>query len=285
MITTPEELIERSGPMASLPEVFYRINEAVDDPESSFAEIAHIISQDTALSARLLKIVNSPFYGYDQKIGTITHAITIIGTAQLRDMVLATMVINKFRGLSSKAMDMKAFWLHNIACGLMARILATFCHEKGVERYYVLGIIHDIGRLIMFLATPDQMNEALQKAKLEERLLFDVEKEIFGFDHSEVGRLLIQSWQLPVQFQGAVQHSHDSLLDIDLSMETAILHIADIFVHALELGSTGEYFVPPLNPLAWDKIDLSSSMIPLMIKQLDREMDDALEIFSKGAET
>ncbi len=280
MFASPEELVEHSGPMASLPEVFYRINEAVEDPESSFTEIAHIISQDTALSARLLKIVNSPFYGYDQKIETITHAITIIGMAQLRDMVLATMVINKFRGLSCKAMDMKAFWLHNIACGLMARIMATFCHERGVERYYVLGLIHDIGRLIMFLATPEQMNEALQKAKLEERLLHDVEKEIFGFGHSDVGRLLIQSWQLPVLFQEAVQHCHDSMFDIDLSTETAILHAADIFVHALELGSSGEYFVPPLNPLAWDKIDLSSSMIPLMIRQLDREMEDALEIFS-----
>ncbi len=280
MFASAEELIEHSGPMASLPEVFYRVNEAVEDPECSFGEIAHIIGQDSALSARLLKIVNSPFYGFDQKIETITHAITIIGMAQLRDLVLATVFLNKFRGLSSQEMDMKEFWLHNIACGLMARVMATFCHEKGVERYYVLGLIHDIGRLLMFLVIPEQMNQALQQAKLEERLLHEVEKEMFGFDHSQVGCLLIQSWKLPDLFQSAVQHCHDSVFDADLPVEIAILHISDIVVHALELGTTGEHFVPPLNPMAWNRIELSSSMIPLMIKQLDREMEEALKIFN-----
>jgi len=280
MFASAEELIEHSGSMASLPEVFYKVNEAVEDPEGSFAEMAHIIGQDSALSARLLKIVNSPFYGFDQKIETITHGITIIGMAQLRDLVLATVVLNKFRGLSSQEMDMKGFWIHNIACGLMARIMATFCHEKGVERYYVLGLIHDIGRLIMFLAIPEQMNQAIQKAKLGERLLHEVEKEMFGFDHSQVGCLLIQSWKLPDLFQSAVQHCHDSMFDADLPVETAILHISDVVVHGLEFGTTGEHFVPPLNPMAWDKIELSSSMIPLMIKQLDREMEEALKIFN-----
>ncbi len=229
-----------------------------------------------------MKIVNSPFYGYDTKIETITHAITIIGMAQLRDLILATMVVDKFRGLTSKDLDMKSFWLHNIACGLMARIMATFCHERGVERYYVLGLIHDIGRLVMFLSIPEKMGEALQKAHLEEKLLHDVEKEILGYDHSDVGRLLIQSWKLPDLFQSAVQHSHDSTFDFELPMETAILHISDVFVHALQLGTTGENFVPPLNPKAWDKSELSSSMIPLMVKQLDRDLEDALVIFNQG---
>lgn len=279
MFSSPEELIEQCGPMASLPQAFYRINEAVENPECSFAEIARIIGKDSSLSARLLKIVNSPFYGYDTKIETITHAITIIGMAQLRDLVLATMVVDKFRGLSAKDLDMKAFWLHNIACGLMARIMATFCHERSVERYYVLGLIHDIGRLVMFLSIPEKMSEALQQAQLEEKLLHSVEKEMFGYDHSDVGRVLIESWKLPDLFQLAVQHCHDSIIDIELPIETAILHISDIFIHGLQLGSTGERFVPPLNPMAWDKIELSSSMIPLMIKQLDRELEDALVNF------
>jgi len=280
MLGSPEELIEHCGPMASLPAAFYRINEAVENPESSFAEIAQIIGKDSALSARLLKIVNSPFYGYDTQIETITHAITIIGMAQLRDLVLATMVVDRFQGLANKNLDMKSFWLHNIACGLMARIIATFCHERGVERYYVLGLIHDIGRLLMFLSIPEKMNKALHKAQLEERLLYVVEKEMFGYDHSDVGRLLIQSWQLPDVFQLAVQHSHDTMSTFDIPIEASILHISDVIVQALELGTSGESFVPPLNPKAWDKIELSASMIPLMIRQLDRELKDALVIFN-----
>jgi HD-like signal output (HDOD) protein len=280
MFETAEELIEHSGPIASLPEVFYRVNEAIEDPECSFTEIAHIIGQDSALSARLLKIVNSPFYGFDTRVETITHAITIIGMIQLRDLILATLVVDKFKGLSSSLMDMKSFWLHNIACGLMARILATFCHEKGLEKYYVLGLIHDIGRLIMFLSIPEQMSRALEIARAGDELLCNVEKEMFGFDHSSVGCLLIESWKLPELFQVAVQHSHNTAIDGNLSAETAILHVSDVFVHALQLGSSGEIFIPPLNPLAWNKLNLSSSMIPLLVKQLDREIKDAVINFS-----
>lgn len=282
MFGSAKELLEKSGPIASLPEVFYRINEAVEDPECSFAGIAHIISQDSALSARLLKIVNSPFYGYDTNIDTITHAITIIGMVQLRDLVLATLVVEKFRGFSEESMDMKTFWTHNIACGLMARILATFCHERGVERYYVLGLIHDIGRLVMFLSIPGEMKDAIQKAKLEERILHEVEKEMFGFDHSEVGYLLIKTWALPELFQTAVRDCHDSTKVSDLSIETAILHISDVFVHSLGMGCSGENYVPPLSLIAWEKVELSASMIPLMVEQLDREMEKALEIFGFG---
>ena len=279
MFASAKELIEKSGPIASLPEVFYRVNEAVDDPECSFSSIAHIIAKDSALSARLLKIVNSPFYGFDTRIETVTHAITIIGMAQLRDLILATLVVDKFRGLAEKSMNMKSFWTHNIACGLMARIIATFCHERAVERFYVMGLIHDIGRLIMFLAIPEQMSEIIQTGKLERKLLHTVEKERLGFDHSEVGYLLIQAWRLPDIFQVAVLHCHDLNYDHTSNRETAIIHISDIVVHSLDLGCNGENYVPTLNPSAWEKVGLSASMIPLMIKQLDRELDGAMEIF------
>ena len=116
MVTHPEDVVGMAGEMATLPVIFVRINEAVENPNSSFSEIAQIISGDSALSARLLKIVNSAFYGFSNKIETISHAITIIGTAQLRDLVLATAVIEKFQGLPSKNINMKSFWLHSISC-------------------------------------------------------------------------------------------------------------------------------------------------------------------------
>ncbi|NIR49772.1 MAG: HDOD domain-containing protein [candidate division Zixibacteria bacterium] len=279
MFANPEELLERSGPMASMPEVFFKITEAIENPECSFDEIAGILGKDTALSARLLKIVNSPFYGFERKIDTIPHAITIVGMAQLKDLVFATLILDKFNGLTQRILDMKSFWRHSIACGLMARILAVFCHEKNPERYYVLGLIHDIGKLLMFLTAPQNMDEAMQRAKLEEKLLHEVEREVFGFDHAGVGGYLIRSWKLPEMFHQAVERSHDSVFDFDVSMETAILHLSDVFVHALELGNTGEVYVPPLNPVAWDKVELSASMIPLMIKQLDLEFLQATRIF------
>jgi len=280
MVTHPEDVVGMAGEMATLPVIFVRINEAVENPNSSFSEIAQIISGDSALSARLLKIVNSAFYGFSNKIETISHAITIIGTAQLRDLVLATAVIEKFQGLPSKNINMKSFWLHSISCGLAARIIATYRHEQNPERFYVLGVLHDIGRLLMFLNIPDQMCETIEKADHEKMILHEAEKKVIGFDHAEMGGYLMEAWNLPFTFQDAITFSHDpSSTTPECVTETAILHVADLVSHVVEHGSSGEPHIPPLDEEAWGKIGLSPSILPSVVYQLDRHLDETIHMF------
>jgi len=133
MVSKPEQLLETGIKVPSLPAIFNEINEAVEDPESSFTEIAEIIGGDMALSARLLKIVNSSFFGFPSKVETITHAITIVGTAQLRDLVLATTIISQFKGMPKDVVNMESFWKHSVGCGLAARIIAIFRREPNIN--------------------------------------------------------------------------------------------------------------------------------------------------------
>jgi len=279
-MTLPEDVVDMAGEMATLPIIFTRINEAVDNPESSFSEISQIISGDSASSARLLKIVNSAYYGFSNKVETITHAITIIGTAQLRDLVLATAVIERFQGVPSKTIDMKSFWLHSISCGLAARILATYRHDRNPERFYVLGVLHDIGRLLMFLNIPDQMRKVIEMAEQEKISLYEAEKQIIGFSHAEMGGFLMEAWNLPGTFQTAINFSHDpSSTTPEYVTETSILHVADLISHCMEHGSSGDRYVPPLDEEAWEKIGLRPSILASVVYQLDRHLDEAIHMF------
>lgn len=144
-----QELFKDETTIPSLPEIFYQFKQAIDDPESSFEEIGEIISNDPGLTARLLKIVNSAFFAFPQQIETISHAIGIVGREQLNDLVLSTVVMAQFKDIPQNLIDMESFWRHSIACGLSARIIASQKREANPERFFVAGLLHDIGLVVM----------------------------------------------------------------------------------------------------------------------------------------
>jgi HD-like signal output (HDOD) protein len=166
------------------------INEVVNDPTSSFSDIAQVVNMDTALSARLLKIVNSSFYSFPSNIETVTHAIAVIGTEQLHSLALATTIISNFKGVSDKSINMNSFWQHSMGVAIIARNLAIHCRETNPERFYLAGILHDIGRLIILENLPNESNEILKRQKETGGILWQIEREILGFDHGEVGAAL-----------------------------------------------------------------------------------------------
>lgn len=273
-----EGLVENSVQLGSLPTVFYKINDAVEDPECSFSEIGEIISKDSALCARLLRIVNSSFFGFPSKVETISHAVTIVGMVQLRDLALATAIVNNFSGLPKNAIDMKSFWRHSISVGLAGRVIAVYLKESNPERFYVLGMLHDLGRLLLYLAVPEDMGRVLDLSA-EGGLLHAAESKVLGWDHAEVGGALLRKWNLPAQLVEGVQYHHDPSSAPNFPLEAAITHVADIVAQTQELGSSGERYVPPLDPKAWDSLGLPASILPSVVTQVNSQVDELAEIF------
>ena len=163
MNTNLQNLVDKSPQISSLPTIFFQINAAVEDPESSFVETGEIISSDPSLSARLLRIINSSFFGFPNEIETITHAVTIVGMAQLRDLALATTVVNQFKGIPKNLINMENFWLHSVATGLTAKVIAIYRRETNADRFYLMGMLHDLGRLLLLLNIPDSMKAVVEK--------------------------------------------------------------------------------------------------------------------------
>ena len=142
-----------------MPEVFYKLNAAIEDPGCTFDDIGEIISIDPALTVRLLKVVNSPMYGFPSRIDTVSMAITILGTRQLRDLVLATAVVGQFHNLTEAVVDMETFWCHSICSAVAARTISLHLKVNNSERFFVAGLLHDIGKLVMYLTHPDASHQ------------------------------------------------------------------------------------------------------------------------------
>ena len=276
MTINPHDLLKGFVEVSTLPTIHLRLDEAVNNPKKSMTDIAKIIREDPGLTTRLLRIVNSAFYSFPSKIETISQAVTVVGTQQIGSLSLATAVMSMFRGIPKDLVDMSSFWKHSVACGLAARILGMLRRETNTERLFVAGMLHDIGRLVLFTKAADEARQALMQSRHRQELLFQSEQEVLGFTHAAMGGLLLQTWRLPDRLEEVVTFHHSPSLARRFPVDAAIVHIADILAHALELGSAGEYYVPPLDEQAWQSLGLPSSILPTALDQVDRQWQDAL---------
>jgi len=228
MSVSAESLLKNISGLVSLPEVALRVNAMVDDPESGGDEIAKVIETDPALSARVLGIANSAMYGYSMEISTVGRAVTVLGTRQIRDLVLTTAAARTFKKIPTDLISIDDFWHHSIYCGLLAKQIASMTKTPHAETMFMAGLLHDIGHLIMFNQIPEQIHEILM-ATLQpgEEELYQVERRVLGFDHSEVGGALAKMWTLPPVLQEVIELHHEPQKAEKFPQEVFLIHIAN----------------------------------------------------------
>jgi putative nucleotidyltransferase with HDIG domain len=280
---TVEEMVEDVSTIHSLPLFYSRLDEAINHPRSSISDIGKVISEDQGLTARILKLANSPLFGYFSKIETISQAVTIIGIQQVRDLALALSVMDVFAGIPKELMNMEQFWRHSVATGLTARLIATSQRDSNLERFFVAGILHDVGRLIMFIRLPELCMEMLEECRQNNRLLYQVEWERCLFDHAEVGGNLLRKWKIPPSVAEPVEHHHKCQRAEQYPRETSLLHLADVIAHALDLGSSGVIFVPQLDDKVWAGLNLSPFLLSSLIKQIDKTFTETVQALFGGS--
>jgi len=275
MTLTAETLVTKSLELVSAPTTYAQLNSLMQQATTSVDDISDVINTDPALTTRLLKIVNSPFYGFPSQINTISRAITIVGTRELTQLVLATSVMNAFQGIPSSLMNMDEFWRHSLACAITAKLLAKKCKQPATEQFFISGLLHNIGCLVMYQSMPELAREAINASQFGQEIIYQAEQRIFGFDHTEVGEALIKKWRLPESLIEPTRFHHSPELAVDHPLHVAIVHVADIMVTATgEFGHSGDHHVPPLNPEAWDRLQLSAEVIPEILQQVAEQLDD-----------
>lgn len=275
------ELIESCPTVTSLPSVYQRLADIMNDPYSSAADFGAVVSEDSGLTARLLQLVNSAFYGFPSRIESVTQALSVVGTNQLHDLALATSVVTAFEDIPPELVDMESFWRHSLGCGVAAKVLGSHRREPNVERLFVAGLLHDIGRLIIYLGYPDGARDILLRNREAEALLHVTEQEMLGFDHAEVGRKLIQHWNLPNSLQEPIGFHHRPSKATRYPIDAALIHVGDIVAHALRMGNSGEIFVPPVSNHAWYKLGedvLTVTMLNDMHQQYQSAVQAILQV-------
>jgi HD-like signal output (HDOD) protein len=275
---TLDWLIRETEGVYSLPEIYERLTEVINHPRSSIEDITRVISTDQGLTARLLKLANSPLFGYFTKIDSIGKAATIIGTQQLQSMALAVSVMEVFVGVPENLISMKSFWQHSIACGITARALAVYRREANVERVFAAGILHDVGRLLICTSMPEVFARIISISRNENLLLQKVEEELLGYTHATVGGKLLEKWCIPASISEPVACHLSPDTARKFPLEAAFVHVADIICKSQNFGSNGEYFVQPLEPSAWTRLDISAASIPEIIRHVEPKLDETLSI-------
>lgn len=264
----PQRLIASISKIASLPDVCIKFSTALRDPKTSNRELEEILSDDVAMAARVLRIANSAMYSFPSRVDTISQAATIIGYKQLNDIVLACSIINMFKGLPQDVVDMESFWRHSISCAVAARVIASHRRVANIEQYFTAGLLHDIGRLIIFVELPTHAAEIIERSKLSNTHMYQLEQEVLGFDHAKLGGMLLKSWKLPKRLIDSVAYHHAPVRSHDYMAETSVIHVADIICHALKHGESGERFVPDLDDKAWASLGLSEDVVAPVLDQV-----------------
>jgi len=278
-----ERLVSGAVTVASPPLVYERLVEVIQHPRSGSADIARVISEDQGLTGRLLKIVNSAFYSFPRRIETVTQAVTVVGTSQIRDLVLATSVMAMFQGVPAGLVDAQSFWFHSLSCGIVARTIAAHRGENNIERFFVGGLLHDIGYLIIFMRAGEDALRAFDVAQETGQPVHECEREILGCDHTQVGNALLHKWNFPPALMDAVRYHHSPRLSSRFPVEAATVHVAEVAVHAMRWGRTGERKVPPFDEAAWQTLGLEPDVVPVVVDEAQRQLGASVDfLFAKA---
>ncbi len=278
-ISPMDQLVEKNIQLSSFPDIYYQIMNVLNDTHSSALHLAEVVRSDPGLSASMLKLVNSAYFGLPSQVDSIQRAVALIGGRELSALAMGISVVRFFKDIPSDMVDMKSFWLHSVSCGIIARALADGKIELAEELYFTGGMLHDIGRLIMFTEYPKAITYAIQIAKQERLPLLKVEREIFGFTHSDVSGLLLEKWNFPPVLVDMVRHHHNPEAAGN-RLDASIIQVADIIATAMHLGDSGNQFVPAFEKNAWDVIGHSPGMLDFAIKQARRQITETLDAFN-----
>lgn len=251
-----ELLINDVDKLVSLPDVYYRLESLIESPDSTLDDFARVLEADPDLCARLLSLANSAFYSFPASIETINKAVQIIGIRQIRELVLATTVVNAFNQMPLGMVNMKLFWEHSVAVGVLAKHIGQYCHLTQPERFYVSGLLHDIGRLVFYLKMPGLMHDLLIQREAQEAYLYVLEQQQLGYSHAEAGGHLLKKWRVPDSIYEPVMFHHNVKQSADYSHVTAAVHIADTWVNKQQLGSSGERFEIPIDLSALQTLEI-----------------------------
>ncbi|MGR9045297.1 MAG: HDOD domain-containing protein [Gammaproteobacteria bacterium] len=273
--------------MFSLPEIALRVNELLNSSEPNYAELEELILNDPAMTATLLKIVNSAYFGFPVKIDTVSRAISIIGLRELRNLVIMISVTTRFKGIPTELVDMDVFWYHSITRGVLARILAKQLKHSDRERFFIAGLLSSIGKLIFFSQFPAESTEILRLKDQGDDAMTLEEERIFGFNYAELGSELLKLWRLPPSIWEIIAYQLEPFNSKGAQQDACILNIAATLANSIEPCAKYDFdydeLEPKLNGSVLNYLNLTPNQINHTIDEALSQTFDILCIVRPGA--
>lgn len=253
------------GDIATLPEVTVKIIALVEDPRSTARDLHKVIKTDPALSARLLKVVNSAFYGLPGQVATVDRAIVLLGLATVKNIAIAASIGRLFTGERiSDSFTAKDIWRHSVAVGVLTRQMHRHLHshQPEADEAFLAGLIHDLGLLVIRQAFPQQLADIIDRCAKEGRGFCEIEEQILGANHQSFGQALAAKWKFPQRLRTVLGYHHSpELLAPEHQAMCRLIGIADTVACEDKLGFPLTAAGQTVTPESLAAIDLSPDVL------------------------
>ncbi len=270
---TLEDILSRIKKLPALPLVVGKLLQLIQAPTSAATQLADVIATDQALTARILKLVNSSFYALRSQVVKITHAIALLGFDAIKNLTLGLSVLDMFdRGHDAGGLDNDAFWEHSLCCATCARLLAERARYTPAEEAFVAGLLHDIGKLVLHDHFRRDFETALCAARDDLVPLPEAERRVLSTDHAAVGAALAEHWRLPSRLRTPIA-GHHAYAERD-TLNT-IVYLANALAKAKQIGSGGNVVLEPVDDRAWAALGLDETAVVRIMGRLRRHVERA----------
>jgi len=266
-----EQTLQEISGLISLPEIYLKFRRLMEDPAATIEDFSRVVSYDPNLSSTVLRIVNSSLFGFSGQIDTITRTVSLLGIGQVHDLVLSTSVMTSLE-LPNDIIPLKTFWRCSLFSGVLARLLANQLKIRKGERLFVIGLLHEIGHLVIYAKYPEQAKQAILDSHDGIQSLHEAEQNLLGLHYGQVGARLMAQWQLPVLFQDITNFQPTPTNALEHLLETTLVHVAHSYAHILFCNaeqSPKQLIIPE----AWE-------ILNLMPDQIESTLEAALKACS-----
>lgn len=265
--------------LLTLPDVYLRVKEVVEDPASSLSDLVNAIALDPGITARLLKLVNSAYYNLDSPVDNVRQAVNLLGMKPVHDLVLATSLTGTFGNTANISDEMLDCWQFSLRCAVYSRLMARHVGLPHHERLFVDGLLSEIGHLIMTMQMYAQMLATAELSGQSAIPLHQAEIELLGFHYAEVGGELMKIWRMPDSISLVVQHQLNPQQADPFEIDAAIVHLASIMARMNQGDITANSLPQIVDDDIWTLTGLSPQELPAIHVQAMAEIDAATSLF------
>lgn len=260
-----KKIIMDTRTLPTLPGVINKLNALSENDKASVQEMAKIVASDQVLSARILRLANSPSYGF-YRVSTISNAMILLGVNVVKSLALSSSI---FAIMEKNSIGL---WEHSLGVGVAANLLARTLGLPECEEIATAALLHDIGKVIISLKCEEAEREILSLVRERQLYIREAEREIIDTDHAEIGGWLSKSWYLPEKLSEPIACHHDVASSLNHRIKTSVVHVADILVKASGFGNSGDRYVPEIQQAAWDTLKLDQGIMADLVDTLEDKL-------------
>jgi putative nucleotidyltransferase with HDIG domain len=264
--TEIQRIIKDIKSLPTLPGLISKLGALTEDNKVSALEIARLVSMDQVLSAKVLRLVNSAFYGFSRRVSTVSNALILLGVNVVKSLAISSSIFE----IMEK--NVVGLWEHSMGVAVAANIISRELKLPEPEETSTAALLHDIGKVIVKINLEEDYSLLTFRIKEKELTMVEAERELFDTDHAEIGEWIAQTWLLPEKLIEPIACHHNVEKSAVQRTKTAVVHIADILIKASAFGYSGDDIVPQIQPAAWNKLGITEPVLEEIIEKVEDKL-------------